>query len=83
LALPKTDAKQLTQSDIDRINEMFKPKGPPRWAVSTMAHTRHSLYPLSLRVVHAGLERCLLRENAVASLLSRSLKSLSFTLYLS
>jgi hypothetical protein len=36
LGLPTTDAKRLTQSDIDRINEKFKPKGPPRWTASTM-----------------------------------------------
>jgi hypothetical protein len=37
LGLPTTDAKQLTQSDIDEINEKFKSKEPPRWTASTMA----------------------------------------------
>jgi hypothetical protein len=36
LALPR-NSKPATQSDIDKINKMFGPKGPPRWGGSTFS----------------------------------------------
>jgi hypothetical protein len=36
LALPR-DSKPATQSDIDKINKIFGPKGPPRWGGSTFS----------------------------------------------
>jgi hypothetical protein len=37
LALAPKQAKPLTQADVDKINEMLRPKGPPRWMASTMS----------------------------------------------
>jgi hypothetical protein len=33
----RKDAKPMTPSDLDKINEMLKPKGPPRWGASTFS----------------------------------------------